>query len=77
MGKKLSLSGETLNQSFAAIVKLFPDRIAIKAGSCCLSYRELDEASDALALGLLSLDIGRGDRVAVILGNSIAYAVVI
>jgi TBC1 domain family member 8/9 len=41
-----------------------------------LSYRRLDEDSDALARGLMKLGVSKGDRCAVSLGNNIEYATV-
>ena len=41
-----------------------------------LTYRELDEKSNALARGLFYRGVKKGDRVAVSLGNNIEYAVV-
>ena len=41
-----------------------------------LSYHELDQKSDALAKGMISKGVKKGDRVAVSLGNSVEYAIV-
>lgn len=41
-----------------------------------MSYRELDERSDAIARGLREKGVGKGERVAVSLGNSWEFAVV-
>jgi non-ribosomal peptide synthetase component E (peptide arylation enzyme) len=41
-----------------------------------LSYRELDERSDGIARGLRDRGVGKGERVAVSLGNSWEFAVV-
>ena len=41
-----------------------------------LSYAELDRRSNALAVGLGKEGVGRGDRVGVMLGNGVEYAVV-
>lgn len=38
-----------------------------------LTYEELDARSDALARGLLMMDVGRGDRIAIMAGNEIEY----
>lgn len=45
-----------------------------------LTYRELDERSNVIACGLRDLGVGKGDRVAVSLGNgwefgAITYAI--
>jgi non-ribosomal peptide synthetase component E (peptide arylation enzyme) len=41
-----------------------------------LTYRELDEKSNALARGLEQIGVEKGERVAVSLGNNIEFAVV-
>jgi acyl-CoA synthetase (AMP-forming)/AMP-acid ligase II len=38
------------------------------------TYDELDRHSNALARGLQSISVQKGDRVAVMLGNSLEYA---
>ena len=46
-----------------------------KGGITRLTYRELDEAAHRLASGLTSLGIGKGDRVAVHLGQRVEAAI--
>ena len=41
-----------------------------------LTYDALDKKSKAFAQGLLALGVKKGDRVAVMLGNNIEYAIV-
>jgi non-ribosomal peptide synthetase component E (peptide arylation enzyme) len=41
-----------------------------------LTYQDLDVQSDALARGLERQGVQKGDRVAVMLGNSVEYCVV-
>lgn len=41
-----------------------------------ITYASLDTRSNALARGLESVGINKGDRVGVMLGNSMEYAVV-
>ncbi|MBP2299115.1 class I adenylate-forming enzyme family protein [Azospirillum picis] len=50
-----------------------PSRTALIAGEARRSFLELDRESDAIACALQSAGIGRGDRVAVMLENSIEY----
>ncbi|WP_452006672.1 class I adenylate-forming enzyme family protein [Azospirillum largimobile] len=50
-----------------------PDRTALIAGDARRSFAELDRESDAVACALQSAGIARGDRVAVMLENSIEY----
>lgn len=40
-----------------------------------VTYRELDEMSDAFAVGLIEMGLKKGDRVAIILPNSTAFAI--
>lgn len=40
-----------------------------------ITYQQLDSASDALASGLIGLGLKKGDRVAIILPNSTAFAI--
>ena len=44
--------------------------------SARLTYGALDKKSKAFAQGLLALGVKKGDRVAVMLGNNIEYAIV-
>lgn len=50
-----------------------PTRTALIAGEARRSFAELDRDSDAVACALQSAGVGRGDRVAVMLENSIEY----
>ena len=50
-----------------------PSRTALIAGDVRRSFAELDRESDAIACALQSAGIARGDRVAVMLENSIDY----
>ncbi|TMD11457.1 MAG: long-chain fatty acid--CoA ligase [Chloroflexi bacterium] len=63
-------------QNLSRARRFFPDRAAIVFEGRCLSYRELDEASDRAANLLRSLGIARGDRVALYLPNVPEFAVV-
>uniref|UniRef100_UPI0005B29E76 AMP-binding protein n=1 Tax=Methylobacterium sp. B34 TaxID=95563 RepID=UPI0005B29E76 len=50
-----------------------PARTALIAGDARRSFAELDRESDAIACALQAAGIVRGDRVAVMLENSIEY----
>jgi mevalonyl-CoA ligase len=52
-----------------------PNDIAIisQHQNICLSYALMKEGSDMVAAGLQALGVGRGDRVAVLLGNRAEY----
>ncbi|KAI9046918.1 hypothetical protein LZ554_008996 [Drepanopeziza brunnea f. sp. 'monogermtubi'] len=72
----------TIPQHFASVVARHGDRLALisRAQRERLTYRELDERSTLLAHALRERGVGKGDRVAVMLGNSwecgvVSYAV--
>ncbi|GAA4864588.1 hypothetical protein GCM10025787_57890 [Saccharopolyspora rosea] len=59
---------------FAATRRRCPDRVAITYFDGRLTYRELDELSDALAHHLVEQGVQRGDRVALYLQNVPQFA---
>ncbi|RMZ88938.1 hypothetical protein DV736_g3833, partial [Chaetothyriales sp. CBS 134916] len=67
---------ETVGDNFARIVSQHGDRPAVISSHqrTRLSYHELDLNSNAVARGLLSLGVKKGDRVCVQLGNNIEFA---
>ena len=69
---------QTIPHHFASIVAQHGDRMAVISRSQKerLTYRGLDERSNALARGLRSQGVVKGDRVAVSLGNNWEFAVV-
>lgn len=52
-----------------------PDKTALVVDEQCLTYRDLDNASSALARHLIGNGVERGDRVAIFLDNSAAAAI--
>lgn len=54
-----------------------PDREALVCGERRLSYRELDEEAGRIAAGLAARGIGKGDRVALLIGNRIEFVTTI
>ncbi|MEJ2857984.1 MULTISPECIES: non-ribosomal peptide synthetase [unclassified Saccharothrix] len=56
-----------IDTAFRAVAARTPDRVAVTDGQVSLTYRELDERSDALASGLRALGVADGDRVGVCL----------
>ncbi|MCB1337490.1 MAG: long-chain fatty acid--CoA ligase, partial [Maritimibacter sp.] len=54
-----------------------PDKIALVADGVRMSYRELDEASDRLAVRFAQEGIGPGDRVIIFMGNRLEAVVAI
>ncbi|MBP2232160.1 amino acid adenylation domain-containing protein [Azospirillum agricola] len=62
-----------LHQFLTETAARTPAHTALIAGDARRSFAELDRDSDAVACALQSAGIGRGDRVAVMLENSIEY----
>lgn len=52
------------------------DRVISRHQQARLTYDALNRKSNALARGLISAGVKKGDRVAISLGNSIEYAIV-
>lgn len=52
------------------------DRVISRHQQARLTYDGLDRKSNALARGLISAGVKKGDRVAISLGNNIEYAIV-
>lgn len=52
-----------------------PDGAAVVCGEARLTWRQLAQQAGALAAGLAGQGIGRGDRVALLLGNRIEFVV--
>ncbi|KAJ5948838.1 hypothetical protein N7454_002145 [Penicillium verhagenii] len=68
----------TIGNHFAKIVAEHGDRTAVvsRHQNDRVTYASLDARSNALARGLESVEINKGDRVGVMLGNSMEYAVI-
>jgi fatty-acyl-CoA synthase len=62
-----SLSGETIGDCLAATARRFSDGLALvsRAQRVRLTWRELADQTEALALGLLAIGIENGDRVGI------------
>jgi 2,3-dihydroxybenzoate-AMP ligase len=60
---------------FRAVTARFPDREAVVAPDGRLTYRELDEQADRLALGLSELGLRPGQRVVLQIGNRLLSVV--
>ena len=67
----------TLSADLAAAADRHPDHEAVVAGGARLTYAEFQEAVDACAGGLVKAGVQRGDRVAVVMPNSVEAAVAI
>ncbi|PTU25233.1 hypothetical protein P175DRAFT_0451766 [Aspergillus ochraceoroseus IBT 24754] len=68
----------TIGEHFSKIVKAYGDRTAVvsRHQNDRATYTSLDAKSNALARGLDSVGVHKGDRVAVMLGNSMEHAIV-
>ncbi|OJJ48320.1 hypothetical protein ASPZODRAFT_130297 [Penicilliopsis zonata CBS 506.65] len=68
----------TIGDHFSRIVQQCGDKTAVVARhqNKRLSYSALDEKSNALARGLEAEGVSKGDRVGVMLGNSVEYAII-
>jgi long-chain acyl-CoA synthetase len=66
-----ALGARTMAEAFRMTVEDHPDRVAIrtKDDEVSLTWGELGDRVDALAGGLAKLGVGRGDAVALMLGN--------
>lgn len=69
--------GETMTLTDAIIKSLrkFKDRIAIEVGGQKYTYEELDKRSNAVANALVEQGIEPGDRVALMMSNSLGYVI--
>ena len=70
-GSAPPVEGETMTQALEHTVARVPDRVAIrtKGGDDELTWAQLRDRADALAGGLQKLGVGKGDSVAIMLGN--------
>jgi long-subunit acyl-CoA synthetase (AMP-forming) len=70
-GSAPPVQGETIAQAFEHTVRRVPDRVAVrtKGDGEVLTWAQLRDRADALAAGLARLGIGKGDSVALMLGN--------
>jgi 2,3-dihydroxybenzoate-AMP ligase len=70
--RTLGLWGEvTIGEAFSAVAAQHPDQPAVVDPVRRLSYRELDQRSDAVATGLLGLGLEPGDRIVLQLTNRV------
>lgn len=69
------LRAESLVDAWNARVAANPDGVALRYFDGVLTAKELDEESDALAVGLQDRGVRRGDRVGIYLQNIPQYAI--
>jgi long-chain acyl-CoA synthetase len=67
----------TVADIFRESVSTYPDRPALESFGRRLTFRELGTAGDAVASWLQSRGLGRGDRVAIMLPNVLAYPAIL
>jgi len=65
----------TLGDRLSKTAKDYPKRVALTFEGRKLNFRELDTLADGFAAGLESIGIGRGDRVGILLPNSVEFVV--
>lgn len=65
----------TLPHFLADVVARFAPRVALRFEGAALSYAALADAAGRLARALLAAGVGRGDRVAILMGNRPEWAV--
>jgi acyl-CoA synthetase (AMP-forming)/AMP-acid ligase II len=64
---------ETIGETLAHQARVQPHREALKVGERSLTWRQLDEAANRVANMLLGLGAKHGDRVMMMLGNSVEF----
>ncbi|HZH11672.1 MAG TPA: AMP-binding protein [Microvirga sp.] len=67
----------TLNEIFRSAVKQYPNRAAAESFGKRLTYAELGRAADAVACWLQQQGLKKGDRVAIMLPNVMAYPAIL
>src|SRR3954471_20968218 len=72
-----STGAATVAEAFRLTVEDYPDRVAVRTldDSVSLTFAALRDRADALSAKLAALGVGRGDTVALMLGNSPAFHV--
>ncbi|MCJ1443326.1 MAG: hypothetical protein MMC23_003824 [Stictis urceolatum] len=76
--KEPPLIEQTIPEHFDGIVRQYGNRPAVISHhqNQTVTYRELQEKSNAIAHGLQSIGVKKGDRVAVSMGNCMEFAIV-
>jgi amino acid adenylation domain-containing protein len=71
------LTPRTIGEQLAAAAAAAPDRVAVLARGEAVTFEQLDRAAARLAAGLHARGVGRGERVALLLGNGIDMCVAV
>ena len=69
----LPLHERTLTGVWTRAVAAVPDKVFVRWADNSLSYAAFDALSNRVANGLASLGVGKGDKVALMLGNSVEF----
>src|SRR4051794_25329289 len=72
-----SVRPKSISTIIADAVSKNPDGEALVCGAERLSWREVEQRSAGLAAGLRGMGLGRGDRVALLLGNRIEFVLAV
>ena len=64
---------ESIEAAMASALAVQPTKQFLRQGEQSLTYEEADRQSAALAFGLAELGVARGDRVAVMMPNSLEH----
>lgn len=75
-GKHLAVDFPTAVHAFRAAAKRYPDLPALARDTVCLTYRQLDDRTDALARRLTAMGANRGCVVGAVMSRSLAGAAV-
>ncbi|MFE2422024.1 class I adenylate-forming enzyme family protein [Streptomyces hokutonensis] len=73
--REIAPESESMLELFATTVSRFPDRTAIAYFDGAVSFRDLDQRSDALAIALTEGGFAAGDRFALYTQNNPAFVV--
>ncbi|MER7180740.1 AMP-binding protein [Streptomyces hyaluromycini] len=73
--REIAPESESMLELFATTVSRFPDRTAIAYFDGAVSFRDLDQRSDALAIALTEGGFAAGDRLALYTQNDPAFVV--
>jgi long-chain acyl-CoA synthetase len=71
----IDLEHDSMLAAFTQTVERFPDKPALRYFDQAISFKEMDEITDALAAGLQAEGFQRGDRLAVYLQNVPQFAI--
>src|SRR3954454_22018202 len=72
-----SVRPKSISTIIADAVSKNPDGEALVCGAERLSWREVEQRSAGLAAGLRGMGLGRGDRVALLLGNRVEFVLAV